>query len=173
MRDEPGTPIERIVARIRSNPVVAIVLVLASVVVGLSTFTNAARNLWTVVAPSEGRPAINGEWRADVTYDWQNARYTESFRFSGDGDTLGGVASYLGTPRGMLEGKAKKGTVQFTTRTRESLGGTDKEAAHRYQGTLKGDEIRFVMQTDGGFSEHVPIEFTARRVDAGASSPGP
>jgi hypothetical protein len=27
-----------------------------------------------------------------------------------------------------------------------------------------------VMQTDGGFSEHVPIEFTARRVDAGAAS---
>jgi hypothetical protein len=170
MRDESGTAVERILARIRSNPVVAIVLVLASVVVGLSTFTNAARNLWGVVAPNEGRPIINGEWRAEVNYDWQNARYSESFRFSGEGDTLSGSASYLGTPRGVLEGKAKKGTLQFTTRTRESLGGADKEATHRYQGTLKGDEISFVMQTEGGFSEHLPVEFTARRELAGAAS---
>jgi hypothetical protein len=167
MRDESGTAVERILARIRSNPVVALLLVLASVVVGLSTFTNAARNLWGVLAPGEGRPAINGEWRADVNYDWQNARYNERFRFSGEGDTVGGSASYLGTPRGIVEGKAKKGTLQFTTRTRESMGGADKETAHRYQGTLQGDQIRFVMQTEGGFSEHLPIEFTARRVDAG------
>ncbi len=170
MRDEPSTRIDRIVARIRSNPIVATLMVLAAVVVGLSTFTNAARNLWAVVAPAEGRPAINGEWLADVSYDWQNARYTETFRFGGDGDTVSGVASYLGTSRGIVEGTAKKGKVQFTTRTRESMGGADKEAAHHYQGTLKGDEIRFVIQTEGGYSEHVPVEFTARRMGQGAAS---
>ena len=173
MRDEPASRIDRIVARIRNNPIVATLMVLAAVVVGLSTFTNAARNLWAVVAPAEGRPAINGEWLADVSYDWQNARYAETFRFSGEGDAISGVASYLGTPRGIVEGKAKKGRVQFTTRTRESSGGAEKEAAHHYQGSLQGDEIRFVVQTEGGFSEHVPVEFTARRVGAGASSPGP
>jgi len=35
---------------------------------------------------------------------------------------------------------------------------------HRYRGRLAGDEIRFVMQTEGGSSAHVPIEFVARRV---------
>jgi hypothetical protein len=170
MRDEPATRIDRIVSRVRNNPIVATLMVLAAVVVGLSTFTNAARNLWAVVGPTEARPAINGEWVADVSYDWQNARYAESFRFSGDSDTLSGLASYLGTPRGIVEGKARKGSVQFSTRSREAMGGTEKEAVHHYQGRVQGDEIRFVVQTDGGFSEHVPVEFTARRLGASGAS---
>jgi len=39
---------------------------------------------------------------------------------------------------------------------------------HRYRGQLVGDELRFVMQTEGGGSAHVPVEFVARRTAASA-----
>lgn len=42
--------------------------------------------------------------------------------------------------------------------------------AHRYHGRLQGDEIRFVTQTEGGDTPHVPIEFVARRVTSGGST---
>jgi len=42
---------------------------------------------------------------------------------------------------------------------------------HRYRGTFVSSEIRFVLQTEGGSSPHVPVEFTARRVARPSSSP--
>ena len=42
--------------------------------------------------------------------------------------------------------------------------------AHRHHGRLQGDEIRFVTQTEGGDTPHVPIEFVARRVTSGGST---
>lgn len=71
--------------------------------------------------------------------------------------------------------------LRFLTRTGEigeRAGRTVAETAHRYRGRLVGDEIRFVMQTEGGSSSHGPVEFVARRVAQGppaaspASSPG-
>jgi ankyrin repeat protein len=47
--------IERITAKIKSNPIVALALLLATFVVGVSTFTNAAKNLLSIV--SEQSPA--------------------------------------------------------------------------------------------------------------------
>jgi hypothetical protein len=42
------------------------------------------------------------------------------------------------------------------------------EVVHRYKGRLVDDEIRFVMQTEGSSSTHVPIEFVARPSAASA-----
>ncbi len=111
------------------------------------------------------RPQVNGEWRAEVTYDWPNARYSERFVFSGDGDELHGSASFLGVARGALEGRTDGSGVSFVTRTTEltGAGGGSAEIVHRYRGRLAGDQIRFVMQTEGGSSAHVPIEFIANR----------
>ena len=95
-----------------------------------------------------------------MTYDWPNARFTERFVFSGEGAELHGSASFLGVPRGVLEGRTDPGGLRFVTRTREDSADT----VHRYTGRLAGDEIRFVMQTEGGTSTHVPVEFSARRV---------
>ena len=49
-------------------------------------------------------------------------------------------------------------------KTREISGDDSKDTVHRYQGKILRDEIKFVMQTEGGFSEHIPIESTARKV---------
>jgi len=121
-------------------------------------------------ARRDGARAINGAWQADVTYDWDNARFSERFRFSGEADELHGSASFLGVARGVLDGRLDAAGVGFVTRTSETSGSGDSGAAvvHRYRGRLAGDEIRFVMQTEGGSSAHVPIEFVARRVTPAA-----
>ena len=68
--------------------------------------------------------------------------------------------------RGVLEGRVDAAGVVFVTRTSESSGsgGSGVAVVHRYRGRLAGDELRFVMQTEGGSSPHVPVEFVARRV---------
>ncbi len=111
------------------------------------------------------RPAVNGEWRADVTYDWPGARYEERFVFGGEAGELHGSASFLRVPRGLLEGTVEPDGLRFVTRTTEEAGSL-REVVHRYRGRLEGDEIRFVMQTEGASSAHVPVEFVARRMSA-------
>ena len=115
------------------------------------------------------RAPVNGEWQADVTYDWENARFTERFSFGGENGELHGSASFLGVPRGVLEGRVDAGSLGFVLRTRESTGAA---VVHRYRARLSGDELRFVMQTEGSSSAHVPIEFAARRVTPAASQAG-
>lgn len=123
-------------------------------------------------AVTPARAEVNGEWRADVTYDWDNARFDERFTFRGEGDELHGSASFLGVPRGVLEGRVDAAGLRFVTRTREvgGAGGSGADVVHRYRGRRVGDELRFVMQTEGGSSAHVPVEFVARRVPASAAS---
>ena len=114
--------------------------------------------------PAPERPEVNGEWRAEVTYDWPGARYVERFVFMGDAGELHGTASFLQRPRGIVEGSVEAARVRFATRTLQVAGSeAPVEQVHRYRGTLQGDEIRFVMQSEGGVTEHGPIEFTARR----------
>jgi len=155
---------DRLNLRIKNNPIVASLIVLGTIVIALSTFTDAVRNLLGLVI--KATPAnINGEWKAEVTYDWQNAKYAETFTFNVDRDEVHGTASFLGRKRGILEGKIRKDKLQFITKTQEVLGsGEPKVTIHHYRGRLLGDEINFTMQTEGGYSEHIPIEFRAKRV---------
>ncbi|MBS0448345.1 MAG: toll/interleukin-1 receptor domain-containing protein [Proteobacteria bacterium] len=120
------------------------------------------------VAAAPAASDIVGTWQADVTYDWPNARHAERFVFAGDTTALHGSASFLGVPRGILEAGFEPGGLHFVTRTGE-LGGSD--TVHRYRARWSAgaaDELRFVMQTEGGSSEHLPVEFVARRAEAAA-----
>ena len=123
---------------------------------------------WQLRAPShqDERPArasINGGWQAEVNYDWPDARYVERFDFKGEAGELHGSASFLGVARGVLEGAVEPDGLRFVTRTSEvGTGGNSAETVHRYRGRWVGGEIRFVMQTEGGASAHVPVEFVAR-----------
>ena len=122
---------------------------------------------------SAARPPVNGEWRAQVDYDWPNAHYLERFVFSGEGEALHGSASFLGVARGVLESRIDGAGLRFVTRTSELTGASgNAEVVHRYTGRLVGDEIRFVMQTEGSSSAHVPVEFVARRVAPSAPAGG-
>ena len=114
---------------------------------------------------SVARPAVNGTWRAEVEYDWPNARHTERFEFGGEGSSLHGSASFLGVPRGIEEGRIDAGKVWFVTRTAEAMGETRRDTLHRYVGSLVGDdELRLTMQTEGASTPHVAVAFVARRV---------
>ncbi len=106
------------------------------------------------------RAAVNGTWQAALAYDWPNAHYTEHFVLGGADRTLHGSASFLGVPRGMLEGALEPDTLHIVTRTQET--GASGDVVHRYRAKLVGDELHFVMQTEGGSSTHAPVEFVAR-----------
>ena len=80
-----------------------------------------------------------------------------------DGDEVAGSASFLGTKRGVLGGRLGDDRISFDTKSRETLGDGEKETVHHYRGRISGDQIRFSMQTEGGFSDHPPVEFTAKR----------
>ena len=125
----------------------------------------------TPAAAPAPRPPVNGEWRAQVDYDWPNAHYDERFVFSGEGDEVHGSASYLGVARGVLESRIDAAGLAFVTRSSETagVGGSETAIVHRYRGRVAGDELRFVMQTEGGSSAHQPVEFVARRVASSAS----
>jgi len=127
---------------------------------------DAAKNTSGLVK-QDVRPDINGEWQADVTYDWPNARYVEKFDFRDEGDEVYGTASFLGRKRGILEGSISKDGLRFIIRTQEYLGADSnnpRDAVHRYRGKLLGNQIKFILQTEGGYSEHIPIEFIAKKV---------
>lgn len=105
--------------------------------------------------------ALTGNWSAEVTYDWGD-KYTEHFSLSLDDAAVSGSASYLGVPRGIVDGSLNGDRVLFQTRTEEISGDSKAGIVHRYRGTITGDSIAFTMQTEGG-SSSVPIQFTARR----------
>jgi hypothetical protein len=108
---EPKTLVDAFYSRIRNNPVAASLIILGAIVIGLSSFTDAAKNLLDLVI-TDTRPEINGEWKAEVTYDWTSRTFTETFTIQGDGDEVYGTASFLGVKRGIVEGKDKsRGTA--------------------------------------------------------------
>jgi hypothetical protein len=123
------------------------------------------------VAAAMVRPAVNGRWQAEVVYDWPNAKFTERFEFSGDGNRLQGSASFLRLARSIDEGTADPRGLRFVTRSTEWAGTTVRDTEHRYQGQLVGDELRLTLQTVGGSTPHAPIEIVARRLSTPVPAP--
>ena len=150
---------------------------IAAVAVGAVAIPVLAFVLWIASDPaSPGRgdtPAraeapvqVAGDWSADVAYEW-GARHTERFAFTVDGQEVLGTASFLGIPRGIVDGTVEGDRVRFATRTQEVAGDWNKPTTvvHRYRGQVSGDTIRFTMESEGGSSQ-VPAVFTAVREPA-------
>jgi len=159
------TRFDKINSRIRNNPILSVLIIIGTLVIALATFTNAAKDLMGFIK-TETRANINGDWIAEVPYDWNNTSYNEIFTFKGEGEELLGTASLFRRKRGIIEGTIKKDKLEFVTKTREILDDENnpKEVTHHYRGTISGDQITFVLQTEGGYTTHIPIEFTANRV---------
>lgn len=148
--------------------VAAAVVIAAAVALWQSRSPPPAASEASAAAPA-AHASVSGQWQAEVDYDWPGAHYVERFVLSSEGDELHGSASFLGVARGVLEGRVAGDGVSFVTRTSELAGAGDGSAiVHRYRGRVVGDEIRFVMQTEGGSSAHVPVEFVARRAASAA-----
>jgi hypothetical protein len=102
-------------------------------------------------------PRIDGDWEGPVAYGW-GVTATERFRLRVDGGTVAGTASFLGVPRGILDGRLEGDRIVFRTPIE---GGAGAPAFNNgYRGRFQGGEIRFVLQDDRGSP---PVEFTARR----------
>lgn len=118
-------------------------------------------------ANSKAEPSVNiaGTWQteAEVRYDWGD-KYIEFFKLKLDGNEVRGTASYLGYDRAVLEGEMVGDKISFITRTRETLNNNqEREVQHKYRGTVSENEMKLEMHSTGGFSEHLPIEFTVKR----------
>lgn len=65
---EQKTRFDKIIARIKNNRVLAVVIVLGTIIIAVSAFTDAAQNLWSVITKEkELTPMdISGEWVTGV-----------------------------------------------------------------------------------------------------------
>jgi hypothetical protein len=151
---------------------------IAAAVVGIVAALGAGAMMYwrsCCAAPVENRPVAEvvppavqmaGSWTAPVAYPW-GVQMTERFAFTVDRNVLTGTASFLGVPRGLVEGTIDGDRIRFETRTGE-LGSDQTVLTHRYRGRVSADTIDFTMQTERGGIPDVEITFTASRV-AGVS----
>ncbi len=119
-------------------------------------------------AGSASKPAdVTGRWNATVKYDWGDT-YAEVFEFEVDDKQVSGTASFLGSGRGILDGKIAGKRITFTTKSLATISSDEKiyEDKHYYNGTVENNTIRFTMMTDSGMESHVPIHFVASKVKA-------
>lgn len=166
---EPSSPVHRWTARVKRHPVVASLLVLTSVVVGLSQLGSAARNLAGFL-PGEGRPPVDGRWVARVEYPWMGRSVEEAYVLEGSGTALDGSASFLGVPRPIVDGAVDADGVRFTTRTQEMTGEAARPVERRYRGTLEGDTLRLLLEASGPSTPEVRI-VAVRTPDSPARTP--
>jgi hypothetical protein len=152
---------QALLQRIKSHPLVSLLAVMISVVMTLAAFNSAVRNLWRDFMPAPTRAAINGEWLAEVTYDWPNAQYTETLQLMGEGNTLQGSASFLQVPRGIIEGSIKGDQLHWITQGNEMA--DNRVVRYVYRGKISGDTLQLTLQIENASSPHVPIMFTAKR----------
>ncbi|MEK7321476.1 MAG: hypothetical protein AABZ84_00170 [Pseudomonadota bacterium] len=137
--------------------------------VGVASFGVAAMRITPGAAAAAPPPVvavadIGGEWRAEVKYDWGDT-HNEDFAFNYDGTEVLGTASYLGKKRALFEGQLKGDRISFITKSQQSISSDNsiRDVVHHYTGKVAGDRIQFTLRSEGGFTEHVPVEFSAVR----------
>lgn len=142
------------------------ILIFVLLLAGAATFGYAA---FSVSEPATGQPSeqastvdIDGTWAAHVNYGW--AAHDETFEFESRAGALFGKASFLQTPRGILNAELTGNRLRFDTRTTSIMGNESRESIHHYHGVVVDDTIEFVLQSEGGFGSALPVEFLARRL---------
>jgi hypothetical protein len=163
--DTPATPLPAAAPRGRARR--------RALGAGLALLAGAAALLAWWRGPGGGprRAAVNGRWIAEVVYPWPNARYDERLELAGDGADLRGSASYLGLPRGIVQGRVEGERLQFQTRTQEIEGGIERVVTHRYEGRLDGGRLALTLRSARDGVEGPPLDIVARR--EGAPPPAP
>jgi hypothetical protein len=104
---------------------------------------------------------LAGTWTAAVQYPW-GVDATERFVFTVDRATLSGSASFLGVPRGIVEGVVEGERIRFQTRTSNL---ENQRITHTYTGRFARERLELTMQSDGTGTDE-PITFTASRAVA-------
>jgi hypothetical protein len=103
--------------------------------------------------------AIAGVWEGEVTYSW-GAKFKERFFFEPEGDKLFGTATFLGSKRGVEDGKIEIDHISFSVRFEEMSGGATREVKNSYFVRESGSELSVRMQDSRGTP---PLEFKLTR----------
>jgi len=165
--------VDKIVTRIKNNPIVALLITFGIIVIALATFTGALKNLLTTIGELVGPPTpvdISGHWKAKKT---EQTKLTY-FHFKVVDDKLYGTVWLSPTftlrhsESGILDGQIIGNRVSFTTKheyirqfgrynfeTRERIPDVRAELITHYDGEIRGDEIHFRKETGGGYYSEI------------------
>ncbi len=124
----------------------------------------------SMAANSQLFAMLAGSWAADVTYG-SGERHREQFFFQPEGDKLFGTASFLGTKRGIEDGKIGGSTISFQASFEEIVNGATQLRRNRYEGGLVGDVIHLKLFDDAG-NPAVEFSLAKSRGANGASAAG-
>ncbi len=183
---QPSSLVDRLITRLKNNPVVAVLIVTGLLVISLASFTDALTKILSTISDLY-HPAVAGQWQSEALTDVQtHERYTYSFQIKVDGHRLYGTAlrtapfceenkearfgvcGAYGRPVAILNGKRERDIVSFVC----DWGEVPQSPFHRvtlretFRGVLKGNKIRFVQQDN---QNSPPVEFTATQVAAPGS----
>lgn len=169
--------VDRFLARLKNNPVVAVLILLGLGVISLASFTDALTKLLSAL-PEIRHTVVTGEWQSEVLKDRRtDLAYTYSFSFKSDGGLLYGtvrravpyceehknygVCGGHGRTIAILDGRLDRKVVSFRCDWGELPGAsplTWVNVQETFRGVVAGNKIRFVQQDN---QNSPPVEFLA------------
>ena len=171
---EPKTRFDKIVIRIKNNPILALVIVLGTIIISIATFTDAVKSLFSLINREPAPIDISGQWVTDILtnrFD-ENDTYRLFFNFKAEEHLLSGTMRKVARRsdgydydirKGIMDGKIKGDKISFYIqeaymkivpgKSLQELS-TTKTVPYKvfYHGTVSGDEIHFIRQDDRGYS---------------------
>jgi hypothetical protein len=165
------TLFDKLLARIKNNPVVASILVVGTIIIAVSTFTDSAQKILGLII-REKTIDVTGQWRTKVLtnpYD-ETERYTLLFDFVQQGDTLLGTVREIdvgesdGFARSITEGKIKNNVVSFYTQGEVTSGNGTRPYKESYSGIIGKPKSEIAFERLDNLPEGgVPERFVAKR----------
>lgn len=166
--DPEKTRLESFNSRVKNNPVVSVLIVFGTIVIALSTFTNAAKNILGVFSQPTSIHFDN-QWTTQELASPFNEK--DKFKLYFDLETKGGqlfgvirkssTAGWYDFKQGIMGGKIKGSTISFYTTERSLFGKETVTYKNLYHGSVSKDEIQFVLQSDRPWG-YPPQNFTAK-----------
>lgn len=153
--NQKRTRFEIIISRIKNNPVLALLIVAGTIVISLSTFTDATKNILGLIPKSEIL-TINSRWVTDELTNPFNKKdkFKLHFDIERKGEALLGTIRMASTKdwynitSGILGGTIKGNIISFYTMEQSTLGRETIRYKNIYHGSVLKDEIKFVLQSD-------------------------
>ena len=99
---------------------------------------------------------LAGSWTAEVSYG-SGERRREEFFFQPEGGKLYGTVTFLGTKRGIEDGKIAGSMFSFNVKFEEVTDSATQVRVNRYEGTLVGNELHLKLNDVRG---NAPVEFS-------------
>ena len=172
------TQVDKIFSKIKHNPVLAVIIALGVIVIALSSFTNAARNLlglFSIQSASVTKtesPDVTGTWKTPALPNQynNNQKFTLTFEFEAKGTALLGTLTLTplgdnrGYARGIRGGEIKGNAVSFYTSETGWLGKEKVNYKDLFHGTVSNDKIEFIQSSDRPW-DFTPQQFSAEKVN--------